>query len=263
MLGEIRTTYDAQVRQKRQGEDPAFLWQTDGDVFRVVGPGSNEHENAVLYSDCNADTADKTIARQVAYFQERRKAFEWKLYDYDRPEDLAVRLLHAGFQPAEEETLMVFPLARSFHAHPLPDGYAVEEIVNPERFVEIAALREEVYGSDDAEKGEWLARTLADEYRADPSALRMFFLRAHDRLASAAWLRLPPDCPFAGLWGGMTHPAHEGKGCYTALVAARLQVARDAGYRYMTVDCRPTSRPILERRGFDALATVTPFVWAP
>jgi GNAT superfamily N-acetyltransferase len=61
---------------------------------------------------------------------------------------------------------------------------------------------------------------------------------------------------FVGLYGGGTDPAWRGRGVYRALVAARSAEAKARGYRYLFVDARETSRPILERLGFEALATV-------
>ena len=36
-----------------------------------------------------------------------------------------------------------------------------------------------------------------------------------------------------------------------------------ARYRYRQVDPLPTSRPILQRLGFEPVATATPYVWTP
>ncbi|HTX49603.1 MAG TPA: GNAT family N-acetyltransferase, partial [Caulobacteraceae bacterium] len=51
-------------------------------------------------------------------------------------------------------------------------------------------------------------------------------------------------------------PDYRGRGAYRALVAARADEARRRGHRFLTVDARETSRPILERLGFQPLATV-------
>jgi GNAT superfamily N-acetyltransferase len=64
---------------------------------------------------------------------------------------------------------------------------------------------------------------------------------------------------FAGLYGGATLPEHRGRGYYRATVAKRAEIARDRGYRFLYVDALPTSRPILERLGFVAITTTTPF----
>lgn len=71
---------------------------------------------------------------------------------------------------------------------------------------------------------------------------------------------LEPGKDFAGLYGGFTLPGYRGRGLYRATVAARAQIAREHGYRWLFVDALPTSRPILERLGFERLTTTTPYV---
>jgi hypothetical protein len=48
-----------------------------------------------------------------------------------------------------------------------------------------------------------------------------------------------------------------------ALVARRAQVAAARGVRFLQVDASDDSRPILERLGFVAITTTTPYVWTP
>ena len=66
-----------------------------------------------------------------------------------------------------------------------------------------------------------------------------------------------PDRAFAGLYGGGTDPVWRGRGVYRAVVAARAAEARARSVRYLTVDALETSRPILQRLGFEPLAQVT------
>jgi len=68
---------------------------------------------------------------------------------------------------------------------------------------------------------------------------------------------------FAGLWGGATLAEWRGRGIYRALVARRAQLAAARGVRYLQVDASSDSAPILQRLGFQALATTTPYVWTP
>lgn len=74
---------------------------------------------------------------------------------------------------------------------------------------------------------------------------------------------LEPDKDFAGLYGGSTLQAFRGRGLYRATVAERARIARERRYRWLYVDALPTSRPILERLGFERLTTTTPYVVLP
>ncbi|HEY3017227.1 MAG TPA: GNAT family N-acetyltransferase, partial [Gaiellaceae bacterium] len=58
-------------------------------------------------------------------------------------------------------------------------------------------------------------------------------------------------------------PEWRRRGIYRALVAYRARLAERRGRRYLQVDASDESRPILERLGFVAVTTTTPFVWSP
>ena len=53
------------------------------------------------------DALDALIAREVAVFAARGESVEWKSYGYDEPSDLTDRLVAAGFEPEDQETLLV------------------------------------------------------------------------------------------------------------------------------------------------------------
>ncbi len=86
---------------------------------------------------------------------------------------------------------------------------------------------------------------------------------AGDQPVCAARIEFSPGTEFAGLWGGGTHPQWRGRGIYRALVRYRAELAASRGYKYLTVDASPDSRPILERVGFTRLAVTTPYIWTP
>jgi GNAT superfamily N-acetyltransferase len=56
-------------------------------------------------------------------------------------------------------------------------------------------------------------------------------------------------------------PEFRGQGFYLALLAPRIEEAAARGYRFVTIDAGPMSRPIVERRGFREMATVQAVVW--
>ncbi len=107
------------------------------------------------------------------------------------------------------------------------------------------------FGEDNDRKAAAYVSALGDP------ALALVVAYADGGPVSAGRLQMPEGRVFASMWGGGTVPSHRGRGIYRALVAERAAEARRRGYRYLTVDARASSRPILERLGFVALTGVT------
>ncbi len=260
-LVALRALYDAEVRARAQASDPAHTLAWDGPVLRLTGPGPSAQDNAVLFHRLEAgDEADAAIAAQVAHFGGLGRAFEWKHYEHDRPADLAARLAAAGFVAEPAETLVVLDVERLEPPARELTGVTVREVGPPE-LEGIVALHAEVYG--DPASARWLVDSLVSEATAAPGALRVWVAEADGLVISAGWLRLPEGTSFGSLWCGSTRPGWQRRGVYGALVAARVAAAREAGRRWLAVDCSAESLPILLRRGFERVAVTTPWVWRP
>jgi hypothetical protein len=80
-------------------------------------------------------------------------------------------------------------------------------------------------------------------------------------VVSAAWAVYKAGTEFTGLWGGSTLAQWRGRGIYKALVAVRAARAVERGYKYLHVDASDDSSPILQRLGFVAVTTTTPYVY--
>ena len=109
----------------------------------------------------------------------------------------------------------------------------------------------------------WLADSLDAELSVDPDAIAIVVAEAGGAVVCAGWVRFESGTDFATLWGGGTLPAWRGRGIYHAVVAHRANLAAARGFRYLQVDASSDSRPILERLGFVAVTTTTPYVWTP
>nr|WP_276610711.1 GNAT family N-acetyltransferase [Kineococcus siccus] len=120
-------------------------------------------------------------------------------------------------------------------------------------------MQTRVWGDD----WSWLAADLFSRAQGEGPLVRIVLAEDGDQLVSAGWLSLVPDSGFAGLWGGSTLPSHRGRGAYRCLVARRARIAAGLGVRHLHVDASPDSRPLLERFGFTAVATTTPYVYPP
>jgi GNAT superfamily N-acetyltransferase len=258
MRADILRRYDREARTRTVGIPPGFHVEWDGPVLRMSGPDRTASANAVLFARLDEASADAAIARQVAYFATTGRSFEWKHFSHDEPADLPARLTAAGFEADESETFVVLDLSREI-VPPAPNGIEIRRLEDPATFAAITAVNEAVYGSSD--HAAWLARMIRDEKRADPDGISVYAAFADGIPVSVGWLRYRQGDAFGSLWGGSTLAEHRGKGIYSAVVAARATEARQRGGRWLTVDCSAMSLPILERRGFQRLAVITPFIW--
>ncbi|MDA0637443.1 GNAT family N-acetyltransferase [Nonomuraea sp. MCN248] len=244
--------FDRALRQDARPLAATDRVEREGQVIRYLGDGWT----CVLWSGLDETTADAGIAGQVAYFTSLGRAFEWKLYAYDRPADLPSRLCAAGFVPGEEETLMVAEISDLDTEVTLPEGVRLHPVTTAADVDLMMSVHDRAFGVS-ADLGPALLAQL------DRGGLVAFVAMAGDEPVSAARMELYPDTEFAGLWSGGTVPGWRGRGLYRALVARRARVAADSGYRYLQVDASADSRPILERLGFHPLTTTTPYTYEP
>jgi GNAT superfamily N-acetyltransferase len=125
----------------------------------------------------------------------------------------------------------------------------------------IAAFEQTAWG--DGEDQSWIAAMLETERTADPEGLSVLVAEADGAIVCAAWVRFQRGTGFATLWGGATLPKWRGRGIYRATIAHRASLATERGFRFLEVDASDDSRPILQRLGFTAVTTTTPYVWSP
>ncbi|WUT00301.1 GNAT family N-acetyltransferase [Streptomyces sp. NBC_00708] len=250
--------FDRAMREHAPPDGPGVRVERAGDVVRQVGAAHDW--NGVCWSSPGLDgvRADAAIAEQVAHCERVGcDAFEWKLYGHDRPGDLGARLLAAGFEAEEPETLLVARVAELATAVRLPEGVRLEEVRDEAGAELMARANERAFGKD----GSWLRKQVTARLREDPEHFVALVAMAGDEPVSSARMELYPGTGFAGLWGGGTAEEWRGRGIYRALVAFRAGVAAERGFRYLQVDATEDSRPILERLGFTVLTTTTPYVY--
>jgi GNAT superfamily N-acetyltransferase len=255
---KVLQAFDTQVRQSTRPDGTGAVIERAGAVVRRV-TDSSQDGSCVCWSGLDAASADAVIAEQVAYFRGLGTRFEWKLYSYDQPADLAQRLLDSGFVAEDPESMMLAEVASVPRVAGLPDGVRLQRVTDPAGVDLLIALHERVFGDDES----GLRQSLLAQLRDAPEVTVMVLAMAGDEPVSAGRIEFVTGSEFAGLWGGGTLPQWRGRGIYRALVAYRAALAAEAGYRYLLVDASPDSRPILERLGFSCLATTTPYIWSP
>jgi GNAT superfamily N-acetyltransferase len=254
----VLAAFDAQVRRSVRPDGSGALIEADGKVVRWVSVDGRGW-SGIAWSGLDETDADGVIAEQVACFAGRDEKFEWKLYDYDPPPDLARRLLAAGFTAEGEESLMVAEVAAVSTEVELPAGLRLLPVADEAGVGLLIDVHERVFGTDHSQ----LRRSLLAQLRDSPEVTAMVVAMAGDEPVCSARIEFLPGTDFASLWGGGTLPGWRGRGIYRALVAYRARLAAGRGYRYLQVDASPDSEPILRRLGFACLARTTPHVWDP
>jgi GNAT superfamily N-acetyltransferase len=253
----VLALYDRDMREGARPDGPDARVERAGSVVRQVA--SAQGWNGVVWSSLEAADADAAIAEQVAYFTAVGHEFEWKVYGHDRPADLGQRLAAAGFTPEPEETLMIGETCDQLFDVELPDGVRILPVSDRTGVDLVAEVHEKAFGTDASR----LHHQMLARLTTDPDTVVAVVALAGDEPVSSARMELAAGTRFAGLWGGGTVPGWRGRGIYRALVAHRARVAAERGYRYLQVDASDQSRPILERLGFAALSTTTPYVYVP
>jgi hypothetical protein len=261
-VADLLAAYDRQLRSHVPGRLPGDAQVVrDGPVLRFTG---FPFGGFVMYQNLGGlegAALDALIAGQVRAFAERRERFEWKYHGHDRPADLPDRLRSAGFVPEDLETVVIARVASVAWPVVLPDGVTLRTVTERADFDRIQLMEREVWGEEPGS----LAEMLEAEHTVDPDALSVVVAEAEadGRVVCAAWIRFEAGTDFGTLWGGATLSAWRGRGIYRATVAHRANLAAARGLRYLEVDASADSRPILERLGFVAVTTTTPYVWTP
>lgn len=277
---ELLAAFDAQVRRVANApagyradllDEPAPVLRvtpadTAADTAAQPGPGA--WGGGVFWCDLNESTAGAAIAAAVDWFRPLGREFEWKHYGYDAPADLPERLRAAGFEPDEEEALVigeVDDVRDRLAPAPEPEGVTLRRLREDEsgRVADWQAIAD-VHAAVFHEDSSAMVASLAAAQVADPSAMSVWIAETEDGTAvCAARVNFHDGTDFASLWGGGTLEAYRGRGIYKAMVSRRADEAADRGHRFLQVDASPDSQPILERLGLRTLTSTTPWIWRP
>jgi GNAT superfamily N-acetyltransferase len=247
---DLLAAYDEQVRRRPVPDGPDDVVEQADGVVRVISATGGW--SGVTYADLTGRDADAAIAAQIARLP---GSWEWKHFAHDAPPDLPERLLAAGFEREEPETLMVADLEHVVLDEPAPPGIELHA-VGVDGVADMVAVHDAVFGVSHADLG---AAVIAALPRGT-----VLPVVAYDRDVPVAGARLElyEGTQFAGLYGDSTLPSHRGRGIFRALVAYRAAIARERGVRYLQADALETSRPLFARLGFAELTTTTPYIWA-
>jgi hypothetical protein len=212
----------------------------------------------ITWSGLDESNVDHEIAHEIEHHRRLRVDFEWKVFAHDRPADLRERLERHGFVIGACEAVLVCELGHEWIR--AGSSVRVERIERLEQVEDYRRVNRAVYGDD----RDTMADELAESLRIGSQQHRGYVAYADSgEPVSIGRLYTHPRSVFGGLYGGATLQAFRGRGYYKAMVAARARDAAAAGVRYLSVDARPTSRPILEKIGFVRVTDTWPCEWSP
>ena len=181
-----------------------------------------------------------------------RPKVSWWVSEATRPADTEAILLDRGAELVETVEVLAYDMTDAAPAIPVPPGVTTE-VVQDQRSVRAElAVWEEVWSEPHPTDDDAVTKRVEDAQRelAGRTGFQVVAL-VDDMPASAGGCTLADGA--ARLWGAGTRPAFRGRGAYRAVLARRLELARDWGATLALVKGRvETSGPILRRVGFNA-----------
>ncbi len=213
----------------------------------------------ITFSQLNEDNADDEIQAQISYFAQKGLPFEWEVFAYDKPSNLEERLKAHGFKPDlppdDPGAVLVLDLQLAPPALLSVVTADVRQVVR-HQLDDVIHIEERVWGG----KVERLKARL-EAHLDIPGYLSVYAAYVDQDPVCCGWTYFYPHSQFATLQGGTTLPAHRQRGLYKAVLSVRVQQALKRGYRFLTVDAAPMSRPILEKYGFQILTHARSYKW--
>lgn len=249
---EILSLFDQELR--RDMEYPDMQKEVTPHVVRFIRqlPG----RSIILHSNLDENNADAVIAEQIEYFTGQGLNWDWKTYSHDTPADLPERLAARGFEPDDVDAVMVLDITEAPPDLLAPPSIPLRQVKDSTGLQDVIQVMEQVWGGNFS----WMTGRLGGHLQI-PGYLSIYVADADGQPACAGWTYFPPHSQFASLWGGSTIPEMRKRGLYQAVLAARVQEARQRGRRFLFLDASPMSKPIVAKHGFHLLTTTQSFGW--
>lgn len=211
--------------------------------YPVPGP------NSVGWIRCTSDEAGEVIAEARAIVAPRHLPIMWTLDPETQPADFADHLAAHGVLPdahGVESAVMVLPVDAQIDGRPVPGLVLHDALAAAEAFRAADAVNSEAFGAPPRDAASTERRRL--NQLATPGRRVLLATVDGEPAGSAGFTALPPHG--AMMNGGAVREKFRGLGVYRAMVAARVEMARNAGVGGLVVWGGDMSRPILEKLGF-------------
>jgi GNAT superfamily N-acetyltransferase len=206
--------------------------------------------NSAAWIRCREDEADTVIAEVRELVGRRKLPLMWVLDPETEPVNFHERLAARGIQPEPHSPeVAVLVLAADARI----DGVEVEglelrdALADAQSFRHADAVNAGAFGDKPRQPA---AQERRRRNQLEAGNRRLLLAMVDGEPAGSAGLTLYPPAG-AIINGGAVLEKFRGRGVYRAMVAARLEMARQAGVPGVSVWGGPMSRPILTRLGFE------------
>jgi hypothetical protein len=254
-IANIRAEYDR--FERREAMTPGMEREAFANRVRLVD--SRSCEGFIAWSALSEHDALQAIDEEISFFTEAGKPFEWKLYSHDTPANLKALLTDRGFAIGDDEAVMALDMEERPVTVSANPAVRIRRITDPGDLGDLSSIRESVWPGDTSS----IIDSIASELASDPDFVSVYVASVDGKPACSARINFPANSPFASLWGGSTIAEYRNRGIYSALLAIRAREAVGRGYRYLTIDASPMSRPIAAKHGFQLIATSNECVYTP
>ena len=256
-LSEIVELFDREARAK-PAERVGLRVERIGKVICLTGIF-----NFVSYWDFAVEDTTASVGAVAEHFRAKGEEVIWRIYAHDgarngkygSSHELSAALSDAGFVA---EPSGMFMLADTRLSVPVHEAglFCVRQAASLAEADDFLAATEQAFGGQ---------HTLQqrEAYRGDVANPDHLLFVAYADVVPVASSRMEIAPPFGQMYGGGVLPAYRGRGIYRAMVAARVQAARERGLAYVCTEAADTSRPILESIGFVAAGRETTWILPP
>lgn len=217
----------------KDSERKRLLRRLDHHRLCLAEPGSVARGFSPDRSECRILLAPATpagiatlVAEEKALADRRRYTLEWKVYGHDGPANLVDSLLAAGFEPDDEEQVLVLPLATAggapAGAGARPPGTDIVRVEDEHCLAYVAEISRDIGRRDvDAE-----TRRLAGILRDTPDGMTVHLLRFNGEPVACGRTHYAEGSELAELAGGRTKSARRTAARANAAVRASSGVER-------------------------------------
>lgn len=212
-------------------------------------------EGIVVFSRLPAGQEVQIIRHEIEYFQRLAVDFEWKVYDFDEPENLKNILEREGFTSGESEAFMLCATdEKRLHERNRKDQAQIHRVHTVQGLQDIAKVQHSVWN----ENFDWLVEQLSLVLETKPDELSLYCAYVDDEPVGSGYTSFPSGSQYPELHGGAVIPGFRGQGIYGSLYQVRCQEIFQRGFLRTSVDATDMSRPILEGLGFELVCLTHP-----